>query len=119
MATPWPAQLQQRLNSQGFSMTPGETTIRSNVDGGPAKVRSRYTYGIDQWTASIYMPYSDYTILMNFYKTSLANGSLPFTMNHPFTGVPTDFRFLNPPTLTTLGNGGIYFQVSWNMESMP
>lgn len=119
MATPWPNTLQQVFDSDTFSMVPGVTTIRSDVDAGPAKVRSRFTDAVDNFQASIVIDYAEYNTLMTFYKTSLSNGALPFTMDHPFTGTPVDFRFVSPPQIRPLGNGGRAFKVSFDLEQLP
>ena len=47
MAEIFPAALQELLNQSGFQQTLGDTLVRSTVEVGPAKVRSRFTKAID------------------------------------------------------------------------
>lgn len=113
----WPIALQQLLNADDFDMKYGDVTVRSDMDVGPAKVRARYTDAVDTYTCSILMNKTDFETLTDFYKTTLAGGSLPFLFNDPFTGVPTTFRFTVPPELKPLG--GLVFRVSMAWERLP
>lgn len=115
----WPASLQQILNADSFQVSFGNTTIRSDMDVGPAKVRSRFTDAVDIYTCGVNITYDQYTTLSDFYKTILNNGALPFTFDDPFTGSPESFRFVSPPTLAPLGQGGFAFRVSMSWEKMP
>lgn len=112
----WPPQFQDLINEENFGVTLGNTTVRSEVDAGPPKVRSRFTDGIDQYTTSIYLDYDDIGDLLNFYKVTLANGSLTFGFNDPFTGVLTEYRFLEPPQISP--RGGRTFTVNMKWERM-
>jgi hypothetical protein len=113
----WPGALQQKLNVQSFSVKVGNTLIRSEMDVGPAKVRSRYTDGIDVYTCSINITFDEYATLMTFFKTTLNNGSEQFLFNDPFTATPTAFRFTGPPTINPIG--GEYFEVNMEWEKLP
>lgn len=117
MAQPWPASLQQKLNSSGFEMIPGNPTIRSDMDTGPAKVRSRYTDAIDVYRASILLDFSEHDDFMTFYKTSLNNGVNTFEFTDPFTEQTAIFRFIESPTITALG--GRTFRVNMIWEKIP
>lgn len=117
MATIWPSVLQERLNQSGFTTTYGDTTIASTVEVGPKKKRARYTKGIDQFACTIDVELSDYETFETFYKTSLGNGVLTFLYNHPMTQVETEFRFVEPPSITTLG--GRWFRLGFVWEEMP
>ena len=117
MAQTFPASLQDKVNQAGFSNQFGDTLIRSNVDIGFAKVRSRYTKGIDVFSVTITINKSDYTTVENFFKTTLKGGSLTFNYDHPFTEVETEFRFVEPPKITPIG--GKYFTVTMKWEEVP
>jgi hypothetical protein len=113
----WPLSLQQILNADDFEIKFGSTVVRSDMDVGPAKVRSRYTDGVDQYSASILLTFSEYTTFRDFFKTTLNNGTLPFLFDDPMTGVSTAFRFVDPPTISPLG--GLTFRVSMSWEKLP
>lgn len=117
MAQPWPVSLQEKLNASGFGIDYGDSLVRSDMDVGLAKVRNRYTKGIDTYTASIYVDITDVLIFESFYKDTLVNGALPFTFNDPITQIPTDFRFRSPPKISPLG--GISFTISFVWERLP
>ena len=65
------------------------------------------------------MEYTDYQQLVNFYKTTLANGSKSFYFDNPFTGDQEEYRYVNPPAITPLGGGGTQFRVSFTWEQLP
>ena len=116
MAEVWPASLQDILDSDSFQLNMGDNLIRSETDSGIAKVRPRYTRSVDVYTASIRMSYSQWSTLETFYKTTLSFGSKTFNFDHPFTGSPAEWRFLSPPAIAPLGNGGLEYRVSLNWE---
>lgn len=113
----WPVTLQQLLNVDSFNYQFGNTTVRSDMDVGPAKVRSRYTDGVDQITCSIDMDLDQYDTLKDFFKTALGNGTRTFEFLHPLTQDPIEARFMAPPTMTPIG--GRYFKVAMQWEVMP
>lgn len=113
----WPAQLQQKLNVAQFQVQIGNTIVRSDMDVGPAKLRSRFTDGIDIYTCSINLDFDDYDVLTTFFKTTLNNGANQFEFDDPFTESPAAFRFVGPPQAQPLG--GRVFQISMTWEKMP
>jgi len=117
MAINFPLELQKKLNEQGFSFQIGSTSIRSSVDVGAAKVRRRFTKGVDTQTAVIDIKYDQYLVLYDFFNTSLAGGSLTFLYDDQFTGVEEEYRFIAPPAISPIG--GEYFRVSMQWEKMP
>lgn len=113
----WPAQLQQRVNVNSFGVELGDTLLRSQMDIGPDKVRSRFTSGVDKYTWSVNLDYDDYSVLTVFFKTTLSNGALPFELEDPMTGITAAFRFTKPPSIRPLG--GRTFTVEAQLEKLP
>lgn len=113
----WPVGLQQRLNADDFSVKFGDTTIRTDMDVGPAKVRRRLTDGVDTYSCSILLDIDDWDTLKDFYKTTLAGGSLPFLFTDPFTSMNDPFRFAAPPEAKPMG--GRIFRISMVWERLP
>ena len=113
----WPASLQQKLNSSSFQLGWGSTSVRSETDIGPEKVRSRFTDAVDTYSCSVLIDYSEYNTLLVFFKTTLNNGVTPFLFEDPFTQVQSTFRFVSPPRITPLG--GRVFEVSMSWEKLP
>lgn len=113
----WPIALQQKLNADDFEVKLGNTVVRSDMDIGMPKVRSRYTDGIDTYSCSILLDFSLYDDLLAFFKTTLNNGSLPFLFTDPFSLTTQTFRFVEPPDIKPLG--GRLFRVSMQWEKLP
>lgn len=119
MAIEWPPQLQQLLSTDSFNYMFGETTIRSDMDVGPAKVRRRFTAGVDTLSCSIQMSYENFQILRDFFDVTLNGGVNQFEYTHPFTQELALFRMVGPPSLRPLGNGGVEYEVSMKWEVLP
>lgn len=117
MAVPWPSQLQQFMNSDGFDYKIGDTTVRSDNDTGPAKIRRRFTVPVDTMSTGIVMTYDQWDVLNEFYNVDLNGGVNRFEWTHPFSGDTVEFRFLEAPTMRPLG--GNNFVVSLRLEIMP
>ena len=113
----WPVALQQKLNVDSFQYNFGKTTIRTEVDTGPAKVRSRFTDAVDTYTCSVLLTFAEVEIFKTFYKTTLNNGVNQFLFDDPFTEDQTAFRFVEDPTIRPLG--GITFQLQMVWERLP
>lgn len=113
----WPVSLQQRLNTSGFQKRFGNTLVRSDMDVGPAKVRSRFTDAVDVYVCSVLLDYAEYSTFETFFKTTLNNGANQFEFDDPFTATAAAFRFSEPPTITPLG--GRTFQLDMSWEKMP
>lgn len=94
----WPLGLPQVVSWQGYARRLQDTRIRSSVDAGVPKVRSRYSALITEHDLPVqYFTKSQVVTLETFYKTTLANGVLPFDWADPITGATVSFRFLKPP----------------------
>lgn len=119
MADNLPASLQQKFNVQGFTHSIGKTTLRSNVEVGPAKVRRRFTKSVDPYKGSIVMSYDEYDTLYNFYQTTLDGGTKKFNFEDPFSQLPAEFRFINEPNMTPIGTAGIEYRVTFDLEKLP
>lgn len=113
----WPVSLQQKLNADDFGIKTGNTLVRTDMDVGPAKVRSRFTDGVDVYSASILLDFSEYSTLFNFHKTTLNNGALPFLFVDPMDDVQKAFRFADTPEYKPLG--GRTFKVTMTWERLP
>jgi len=117
MAEIFPAELQDKFNEAGFKLELGNTSIQSSVDVGLPKVRQRYTQAIDAMAGTIELNRTDFSILDSFYKITLSGGTKTFSFMHPITQIQSEFRFVNPPSLSPLG--GDYFRVSFSWIEIP
>ena len=114
---PWPAGLQQKVNQQGFEKAIGSTKIRTEVDVGPAKVRRRYTRGVDNYRVTMNIDRSDIPDFEEFYDIDLNGGVLPFDFENPITGTTQEFRMVDDPRIVNIG--GNAFQISMLWEKLP
>jgi len=113
----WPSSLPDYLLVQGYNESFPNTTIRTQMEEGPAKVRRWGTAAIRPITGTQILNQSEYEDLDTFYNTTTQGGSLRFDWTHPITGDSVEFRFVSPPTVAAVGNCN--FQVTLNLEILP
>lgn len=115
----WPVSLQQKMDVAGFQKRIGRTRVATEMDVGPAKVRSRFTDAVDVYDLQHTLDFNDIATFETFYKTTLGNGTLPFLFDDPFTLVQTAFRFApdTDPSIRPLG--GRTFTLSMTWERLP
>lgn len=93
----WPASLPQTVMTAGLEERPPDTSLRSQMDAGPAKVRRRFTAGVRVFSATVPLSDTETETLDSFYQTDLQGGALRFDWTHPRTGAAVKFRFVTPP----------------------
>lgn len=117
MAT-WPATLPQVLQVTGFEEKLGATSIRTQMDAGPAKQRRRFTAAPRAITGSITVDSDGWDDFREFYEDTLEGGALSFDWVEPGTeSTPATFRFTAPPSRTAFG--GDVWIVSMQLEILP
>lgn len=118
MAESWPTTLQDKVNESGYSLTPGDVTLRSDMESGPPKVRALSTVAVDTHSVSIDIDASkdEYNILMTYFRLTLQQGTQPFIYNHPITQIPAVFRFVGPPSIAPMG--GVHFKANMVWEEL-
>lgn len=111
----WPSTLQQRLNVGAFNKNYGPANISTDMDVGPAKVRSRYTKRVDTYSAEIFIDFSLIDTWETFYGQTIVNGTLPFIATDPFTETDHAFRLQpgTPPQLAPLGGRVFRLSMVW------
>lgn len=113
MAESWPASLEEKLNASGFNYSFANTTIRSDSEVGPSKVRRLYTTGVDRQTCSLRLHRDDYPTFENFFKTTLNGGVNTFLFNNPITDESNEWRFTGPPSFNTIGGNEFIINMEW------
>jgi hypothetical protein len=99
----WPATLPQTVDQPTFTEGFADVVERSSMDSGPAKIRQRFTGGIQTFRATITLTTAQAATLQTFFDVTTAGGSLEFAWTHPRTGAVARMRFLAAPTLTQPG----------------
>jgi hypothetical protein len=118
----WPTSgsFPQLVLQAGYKDTQPDTTIRTQMDAGPAKVRQRFTAAVRPVSATVRMTEAQTATFDTFFRTGCGGGSIPFTWSDPRTGATgTTFRFVKPPEITQDSIGGNNFTASLELEIMP
>lgn len=98
MPATWPVTLPQVVSWQQYARRIVDTRIRSTVDAGAPKLRSRYRSRIIEHDLPVvYCTKAQWVILEDFFNSTLANGVLPFDWTDPISGSTVSFRFRQPP----------------------
>lgn len=113
----WPSDLPQSLNVRGFSESGPDGHVRTEMDAGPAHVRSRYTAVPDQIQGSMLLTKTQLLTVRTFYFATLANGSQPFGWTHPITGEPASMRLMSRPA--PVPHSSDLWEVSLSLEVLP
>ena len=118
MAIPaWPGALPQELLVNGYSQSFPDITIKSNVDAGPAKVRRRFTAGVEPVSGTMIMTTAQLATLDTFFNTTLLGGSLRFSWTKPPAhSVACEMRFTEVPSWTKVEGD---YEVSLSFEVLP
>lgn len=118
MAT-WPSTLPQRLHQQGFQYQAPDGSIRTDMETGKAFQRRRFTAAVEPFSGQMYLDKDQYTTLLNFWRNTLAMGSLEFDWVHPITEEPAVIRFVaSSPFNISVASGEVY-TVKMNFEVIP
>jgi len=112
----WPSTLQECLNENNFTYTPGNVSITQDMEIGPKKSRRRYTTPVDMITGSIDLHKDDYNTLYNFYYSTLGGGVDYFDVDHPITKDPISVRFTEPFNVSTKGGEWFIVNLSWEVS---
>lgn len=111
----WPSTL-PTLQLSDYSETLADNVLRTQMEYGPNKLRRRTVSNVGQMAGSIIIGPSQRLDLITFYTTTVASGTLQWTMRHPVTGATISVRFTGPPQLSAVGNK---FRASITLEVLP
>ena len=113
----WDSSLPSKLEQDDYAGSFAETTIKSDPDMGPSKVRGRFTAGIKPISGVIIMSSAQFAIFETFYESTLLNGALRFVWTKPpLHTTACEMRFTKVPTWALLGD---HYKVSVELEIMP
>ncbi len=119
MANPtWPASLPQRVAVDGYGEGPPDTTVRSRMDAGPAKVRRRFTAGVRPLSLQLDLDGAQVETLDGFFEATLLGGALAFDWVHPRTQAAATLRFVRPPAYRPLASDAAW-QAVLQLEILP
>ena len=112
----WPTTLPTELLQRGYQQGCADVSLRSSVDTGPAKIRRRYTAGVQQVKGVLKLSEAQLGYIRTFYDTTLVGGTLRFTWKDPVTMVSKELRFISPVTWSMTGG---WYDVNLDLELLP
>lgn len=112
----WPASLPQKPLESGYSEGTIDTSVRTSMDVGPAKVRRRISAGTRDCQMQFFMTSSQLSDFITFYETTILSGSLSYTWNHPRTGNSYSWRIKKAPQWSKQGQ---YYVIPLELEQLP
>lgn len=112
----WPASLPSLAELDGYSETPPDLALRSAMDAGPAKTRPRYSTGPTRLAGRLLLTAAQAEALRGFFAATTKGGALTFEAPHPRTGAAAALRFLRPPELAHLAEGGGLWRAAVELE---
>ncbi len=119
MTTPtWPVGLPQLVAVDGYGETPPDTTLRTAMGAGPAKVRRRTTAGIRPLSVHLDLDAAQVETLDTFYLETLQGGALAFDWVHPRTQAVATLRFVRPPAYRPQGSDASW-RAAVQLEVLP
>lgn len=113
----WPLTLPQAPLVDGLRETAADTTLRTAMDAGPAKLRSRTTAGVAKLSLSYIMSREEVGTLQEFFDDDLVSGALKFSFPHPRVDATVECRFRQPPAYAPIN--GDFFRVALELEVLP
>lgn len=118
MASAWPTSTAPfKPLVDGYKEQLGENWKKFTPTAGKTIKRRRGSARVDTLQIRIYWTKTQYEAALAFYKSTLYDGSLPFTAPHPRTGVTTEFSFASPMDPELVGN--MKYMVSMSLEYFP
>lgn len=96
MTAAWPTYINSIALVDGYSEEPQTNVVEFKPDIGPSKSRRRSSLANDIVNFEQIYSADEYDDLLNFFRRTLADGSLPFTMVHPRTLQTATWRFVTP-----------------------
>lgn len=103
----WPSTLRPPL-LDGCEEVRAETSIVSQTETGPGKVRIRSVASVSDLSLVYQWSVADVAVFEDFYNNDLSYGSLPFTFIHPISGATVRARIVGSYTKTPVRSLGIF-----------
>ncbi len=117
MAAVWPPSLPQSPLVEAYDEQLADTTLRTQMDAGPAKARRRYATGVGNLTVQMFMNETQQQTFWSFFETTIAGGALRFEFTHPRLDTSVECRIVPRATLPKLRPG--LYQLRMNLEVLP
>lgn len=114
----WPGTLPQSPDADGYTESPPDVLLRTQMDAGPPKVRRRSTAGPRSVGMRMTLSLDQVQTLDDFFWTTCQAGALPFDWVHPRTGNAATFRWRSPPRYEGSGSDEAW-RATLDLEIVP
>lgn len=119
MAILWPSTLPSAPLYEGYAESAPNTTLRSSMSTGPAKVRRKSSAIPWTFTVPMHMDDSQVSEFETFVYETLYGGSLRFEFEHPRKNSTVELRILGNESLFQVAPHGSDWLVTFTVEVMP
>lgn len=118
--TDWPASIPipGTVDRQSYRERPDTNRASFQTAVGPEKVRRRSTLNGSRISFALWLDGDQVDTFETFYRTTLKDGTLPFQMVHPRTGVEGTFRFDTSSEPETSEISSNVFQISVDLRKV-
>lgn len=116
MTAAWPAWITPPALQDGFGENPEPNAIDFSPEVGPPKTRRRSSLSNDLLAVVGWYSSQDWEDIKNFYRATLSDGTLRFTMIHPRTKTTGTWMFVpkTPPKVNS--TFGLTFVVGFSLR---
>lgn len=111
MPQAWPSTLPDCAESWEEQDVP--VTVRTSMDVGPPKVRRRYTRTMRNVRVGFTMTHEQANAMRDYFELDLQGGTIDHQFVHPFRDELQTFRFVEPPTINSMGALACAVSCSW------
>ena len=107
----WP--LSREILQAGYNQQADDAVIRTKMEAGADKLRSRYTTPIEKYGVSMLITYAERTSLEAFYNTTLQRGICSFNYTDPIDTTSYEYRFVGTPRYSSAGGLRLLVEMTW------
>lgn len=114
----WPASLPQKFLARGYSESPPNNALRTEMDQGPDKVRRRSTDAVWEYNGLMRLTGAQLTIWLEFYYQTIKEVGA-FDFPHPRTGDTIEVRVANQTPPYRALNANDQWELTLSLEELP
>lgn len=119
MTIAWPGGINQNAQQDGYTETPDLNNATFAPEVGIPKTRQRMSSSTDTISVVLLMTGVEYALFWTFYKTTLLDGTQPFTFTHPRTKSTVTFKFSGSNPVKMQAGGPDTYIVTMNIQTTP
>lgn len=113
MAVAWPASLPCQPEQGTWQESFQSDVIRFQPEAGPPIMRRRGTVQTVLASCTFVFTKAEYLTFRDWYRDDIKGGALRFALDHPVTGVATEYTFEAEPQMTAMTNRKVRVAMQW------